>query len=172
MLRVHDQCGEKNASWLQLPEHEIVSLYTVDKWTLSEIARKFDTDNETIKRRLVRHQVALRSFNESTSLGIRRHIESRRRAFQGKNNPAYIHGKKVGQKANRRVYLEIAKNNFEWKCSKCTKIPQDHEMDLIVHHIDHNNTNNSIDNLMILCQSCHCFIHGLPAHNKGWRVNL
>lgn len=30
---------------------------------------------------------------------------------------------------------------------------------LIVHHIDHNRTNNSINNLMWLCRNCHYLIH-------------
>ncbi|MCH1964374.1 HNH endonuclease signature motif containing protein [Clostridium perfringens] len=69
-------------------------------------------------------------------------------------------------------YLNIGENNSNWsnshttariinkeilkknKCELCEKTGK-----LDVHHIDGNFQNNSIDNLQILCRSCHNKIH-------------
>lgn len=40
------------------------------------------------------------------------------------------------------------------KCEKCIST-----FDLLVHHIDHNRKNNKIENLQVLCTSCHAIIH-------------
>ena len=35
---------------------------------------------------------------------------------------------------------------------------------LVVHHVDRNRENNRMDNLVMLCRSCHAQVHGLAAH--------
>jgi len=44
-------------------------------------------------------------------------------------------------------------NTALFKCEKCGKSTK------IVHHISTKPTNHSIDNLMVLCQSCHIKLH-------------
>jgi len=63
------------------------------------------------------------------------------------------------KKGNRKNYLEIAKKNFNWKCMNCGKKRTNTAFDLIVHHKDKNPFNNSINNLLILCQNCHLKEH-------------
>lgn len=41
---------------------------------------------------------------------------------------------------------------FYCECCKSTK-------NLLVHHKDHNRNNNNIENLQILCTSCHAVVH-------------
>ena len=44
------------------------------------------------------------------------------------------------------------------KCHhKCEDCGQTH--DLLVHHIDHDRTNNEFDNFKVVCTSCHAIIH-------------
>lgn len=43
---------------------------------------------------------------------------------------------------------------FHNKCEKCIS-----SSDLLVHHIDRNRRNNKIENLQILCTSCHAVVH-------------
>lgn len=50
-------------------------------------------------------------------------------------------------------YREIAFRNYEHKCSCCGW--DEDERILEVHHIDGNHENNSLNNLTILCPTCH-----------------
>lgn len=70
---------------------------------------------------------------------------------------------------NVQSYRRIAFKNYDWKChicgfkedleytkgSKLLKFP----VILDVHHIDMDKTNNDVDNLTILCPTCHAKIH-------------
>ena len=56
---------------------------------------------------------------------------------------------------NRKFYQRIAYETYEKKCSKCGR--EDGQID--VHHKDKNRKNNRIDNLQVLCASCHAKIH-------------
>ena len=40
---------------------------------------------------------------------------------------------------------------------KCENCEQTH--DLLVHHIDHDRTNNEFENFKVLCASCHAIVH-------------
>lgn len=55
-----------------------------------------------------------------------------------------------GQQSHYRL---IAFNAYPHKCANCGW--QEDEDILEVHHIDENRTNNSVDNLIILCPICH-----------------
>jgi hypothetical protein len=51
--------------------------------------------------------------------------------------------------------VKIAKQHFNyWKCSICGNTKK-----ICVHHKDHNPKNNSIDNLQLICNSCHAQYH-------------
>lgn len=55
------------------------------------------------------------------------------------------------------------------KCMSCKK-----NGIMVVHHIDENYRNNKIDNLRILCNSCHYAVHGFGAETqfkKGHKVS-
>jgi predicted DNA-binding protein YlxM (UPF0122 family) len=163
--RPRHQNRELNSLWLKINESEIANLYLCEKLSCCEIARRFNTDNCTIRRHLNAQGIILRPFNEQVSLGIHKNIDKYIENSSGQNNPAYIHGKKVGQKANRKKYLLIAKQTKKWQCERCG-IKRPSYMDLVVHHIDKNNTNNTPDNLMILCQRCHAHIHFSKSSDK------
>ena len=40
------------------------------------------------------------------------------------------------------------------KCEECGQV-----YDLLVHHIDHDRTNNEFENFRVLCKSCHAITH-------------
>lgn len=70
----------------------------------------------------------------------------------GKDNPAYKHGKNCGRR--HKLYTSLAIENFSKECLICKTNKMLH-----VHHIDGIKTNHSIDNLCILCNSCHQRFH-------------
>ncbi len=72
----------------------------------------------------------------------------------GSDNPAFTHGKRCGHAA--KLYKKIAQENFEQYCLICLSTQHLH-----VHHIDTNKLNNSINNLCVLCNSCHQRLHKL-----------
>ncbi len=56
-------------------------------------------------------------------------------------------------------YRLLAFRNFSNECAECGY--DKHKEVLCVHHIDHDRTNNSLDNLIILCPTCHVELHYL-----------
>lgn len=108
-----------------------------------------------------------------------------REAFGGENHPMYgkhhtqeskdkIRNKKLGkhlsEDCKRKMreshrseeptkivqdYQIIADKYYEYKCCGCGKSTGK----LNVHHIDNNHENNDPDNLVWLCNRCHCAIH-------------
>lgn len=58
-----------------------------------------------------------------------------------------------GASAYRRI---MDRRDFIVKCVRCGF---DDKRALVIHHIDHVRTNNSLDNLVCLCLNCHHLIH-------------
>jgi len=64
------------------------------------------------------------------------------------------------QEKSFSTYRKKALAIYENKCEGCYK-----EINLHVHHIDHNRKNGAKENLMILCDKCHKKIHTLGNQN-------
>jgi hypothetical protein len=54
-------------------------------------------------------------------------------------------------------YRTLAIQKYGLKCSSCGY--EDHPAAITVHHKDRDRKNNSLDNLEVLCQNCHCIKH-------------
>ena len=63
----------------------------------------------------------------------------------------YMH-KKEFKKLRERL---LKQNNY--RCSECRKYKDNWY--LVIHHKDHNWRNNKINNLVVLCRSCHQKLH-------------
>lgn len=89
-------------------------------------------------------------------------------------------GKIIGPKRNISVYLSnerpinsynlknrlIKENILEYRCSNCkSTIWIDKPIPLELHHIDGNSSNNSLDNLELLCPNCHAFTDNYRSKN-------
>jgi len=75
----------------------------------------------------------------------------------GKNNPRYKNG--IGG---------YRKKAFKLLLNKCNRCGVTNKKVLIVHHKNYDRTNNSIDNLEILCLNCHSLEHDFnPVGNLG-----
>ena len=153
----YNQSMDKSFSWKVdvISKEELIDLYYNKNYGVESIAKIKKCSSPTIKKRLAYYGIKEKTFIEACS-------DSRKRQDYHIDNLD-----PNSKKGNRKIYLKIDKDNFEWKCIKCNHIPKEDEMDLVVHHIDSNNRNNSIENLMILCQSCHNKIHRFGG-NKRW----
>lgn len=69
----------------------------------------------------------------------------------GENNPNWIDGAFRG-----KYYINVAFRAYKAKCSMCGL---DEECCLEVHHVDGDRSNNTVNNLIILCANCHSRIH-------------
>ena len=57
-----------------------------------------------------------------------------------------------------------------WKCEKCGRTEwEGQQIPLCVHHIDGNHINNQIENLQVLCPSCHAQTNNYCGRNKNKR---
>lgn len=66
---------------------------------------------------------------------------------KGVENSTYKNG--IGSYREKR-YEYLRDNNLPIACEECGS-----ELNLEVHHIDEDRTNNEVDNLILLCKSCH-----------------
>lgn len=55
---------------------------------------------------------------------------------------------------SEHTYPHRYQYNGEWVCTECGS-----SQDLVIHHIDHDHSNNNPDNLQCLCVSCHSKHH-------------
>ena len=62
------------------------------------------------------------------------------------------------------AYRRLAYEHFPKLCSMCGATKN-----LYVHHKDQNRMNNKIENLIIVCRSCHCKIHDSARFMNGKR---
>lgn len=81
------------------------------------------------------------------------------RDLSGSNNPAWIDGRslrKYGRGPDWNIQRLKALKRDSFQCQKCPA-----QEDLVVHHITPYavSKNNSLENLIVLCQSCHGEIH-------------
>jgi len=81
------------------------------------------------------------------------------------------HNGKLSYKNGYGSYVERAINHYGKICSICESIKN-----IEVHHIDFDRTNNEIENLKVLCKSCHKKVHWKerkkdPVWMKAFREN-
>ena len=55
--------------------------------------------------------------------------------------------------------LNYRKTAFDAYGKICSNCKYDNELALEVHHIDKDRTNNTVNNLRVLCANCHTIIH-------------
>lgn len=60
-----------------------------------------------------------------------------------------------------------------YQCYLCHRGPEKFRQDLSIHHIDGDRSNNAIENLLPVCQSCHVSIHRSPTGDYAeWHEKL
>ncbi len=143
--KVNNQGFDKNHTWLDIiTKKELNELYNEKYYSINKIAKLKKCNFNVIRRRLKFFNLKRRTAKEQGKL------ESKLGRTKKSHEKYIIKGSKV---RNRKNYLKIAKDNYEWKCMVCSKNNTNKRFDLVVHHKDFNNKNNDINNLMLLCQN-------------------
>jgi len=93
------------------------------------------------------------------------------RGVSGSRNSRWVDGRSCEKKGSEDYNFEFSsalkttiKKRDRFKCRKCNE--DGSKFRLFVHHIDYNKKNNSIDNLVTVCASCHSRIHGRTLDNE------
>lgn len=91
---------------------------------------------------------------------------NRRRDQSGSNNAMYKNGlSRATISRTTRVILREARINQQL-CMRCGAQKPRHEGRHNVHHKDRNRANNTLENLEVLCVSCHAIEHNNPRNNE------
>jgi len=82
---------------------------------------------------------------------------------RGKSHHSYKNGTGIYKKLGKKKAIELQ------HCERCnTELDLSNSFKWVTHHKDHNKKNNDIDNLEILCKSCHQKEHRVHENfNKG-----
>ena len=78
-----------------------------------------------------------------------------------------------GQRGEYQISNHIRRyllDKYNCKCAKCgwgQENPYTHKIPLEIEHIDGNYTNNSEDNLIVLCPNCHALTSTYKGANRG-----
>lgn len=90
-----------------------------------------------------------------------------RGALPGDQHPMYKHGYYVAQ-TQARWYKHLA----EHTCERCGKdLEHVNKWQWVVHHKDHDHSNHDINNLELLCKSCHQKEHNCSDNLKVQRLS-
>ena len=66
----------------------------------------------------------------------------------------YLDRIRYPSKFSQKLKLQV-KTRDNFSCQVCGKIEEPDKPALHVHHIDHNRSNNTLENLLTLCSHCH-----------------
>jgi len=149
----NNQSLNNHKGWKEIiSKEELHTLYEKELKSLLEIANIKGTTVDTIKRRLKFYKIVQRNRKESYHLTVLTKIQKRAKKI--------ANGEYVSDGTNRRVYTGLMLENINhWNCERCGKLQEKGGINLSIHHKDKNNRNNELNNLMILCKSCHRKIH-------------
>ncbi|MFA6338617.1 MAG: hypothetical protein WCW87_00975 [Candidatus Paceibacterota bacterium] len=85
-------------------------------------------------------------------------------------NTEFVGPKHANWKKGEFAYRSILNRcNLPKKCSKCGLCDK---RVLAVHHIDHNHSNNKLENLTWLCHNCHHLIHCYKNEREKFMVTI
>lgn len=142
------------------PNEELITLYN-EGLSASEVADRIGANKDTVASMLNRLGVT-RPASETHRMMFARGARKSPRYWLGKKQPKEMVEKRISKirgenhwlwkgGTDSREYRKLIKKEH---CSRCGKKEK-----LAIHHKDSDHYNNAIDNLEVLCASCHQSIH-------------
>lgn len=149
----------------------IEKLYNEGKSTI-EIAKQLNTTHTRIIKEMETHGIKRRTKKEANAKYIKHNIcvvcdssfrpvgSTYRLTCSNKCHKEWMeqyryNPKNIKHGGSQSRYQRIAREIKEQKCEMCNAT----DVRLDVHHIDKNKSNNIIENIVILCVSCHAKLH-------------
>ena len=117
------------------------------------------------QRKLIKRQAASREPKEKNNARSARFREKHREQIRLNNqaiNATPEHKRYIAQYHSVKHFgglREAVLKRDDYKCQMCRQTPQGFRP-VIVHHLDHDCTHNTMENLATLCRSCHPVAHG------------
>lgn len=140
--------NHSNICYKSLPTQEIVNLYVNQNKSLRDIAKTYNVNHNVIANLLKHNNIKIRPFNYATYYDNRKKIKDGAMSI---DNHGYI--MQYGDRQHRNVVRD--------------KLHRPLTSQEVIHHIDHDKTNNNIDNLYIFPDNnCHILYHG-----QSWTQN-
>lgn len=145
--------------------------YLGRKLSTREIAKLLGVSQWTVCRKLKEFGIKARSYSENKMPVPKgsKLLEAHRKAISDhhKNDPNWHTKNRLNEdhynwKGGVRVYRTKKLSTVPLACSACgAREIVRKRSNLYVHHIDEDRSNNSLDNLQVLCASCHRKTHNL-----------
>ncbi len=137
----------------QLSTHEIAEIKGVSQTTVWRWMKKLKIERRTYKD----NKMPVKKGSHLT----KKHKEKISEALKKRNWMKNLNPKKHPKwKGGKRIYRRLALSKKDLVCEICgAKEKKVKNSNLHVHHIDEDRDNNNLNNLMVLCSSCHKKVH-------------
>jgi hypothetical protein len=136
----------------------LIENYSNLKKSTWDCAKEIGCNQKLITIRMAEYGIKARKENVKGSRMRKDHREKISKAMT--DNPKnWMNGKTLAKhpnwKGGTRTYRRIKLSEVPLSCNECGK----KNCNLDVHHIDQDRSNNAIENLQVLCVSCHRKLH-------------
>ena len=165
----YDRVMSKYRRWTKAEDQKLIKLY--DELSLKELGKLFDRNPAKVCRRAIR--LDLKKSRESISKHLSESLTGKINN-SGSNNPRWKGGRKILKNGYIKVWYpdsSMADSRgyvLEHRLFMAKSIGRDLRKNEEVHHIDHNPSNNSLDNLVLTNPK----EHKLKYHMKEVMENL
>lgn len=154
---------------MELNKENLLQKYIVDKLGTRECAKIFGVSQYTVCRKLKKFGIKSRAYTENKmptpkgsnlSDAHKKAISDHHKNDQNWHMRGRTLEKHHNWKGGVHSYRRMKLSEVPLVCAICEqKEIIRKRTNLHVHHLDHDRSNNSLDNLQVLCVSCHKKVH-------------
>jgi len=136
---------------------ELLEPIVKESFSVAEVCRKLGITDQTGNITHIKKRIEEFEIDKSHFTGM---LWSKGKTLSPKRTMEDYLSNTVSVKSSYLLRRLIKENYKDEKCEKCKSTTWlNQPIPLELHHINCNHNDNSIDNLQILCPTCHAFIH-------------